>query len=286
MRNHLSTLLLILLVLLATAAASPLAWFPTTSGLRDEADVVIRGINLIDVRHGVAVPDRDIVVRATRIASVAPTGAPLPPAKTVIEGRGKYALPGLIDPHVRLAGFTRASVAALLAEGITAVRDVGTEPARIAEWRHALAYGQMYAPRIARACGAAAVAAGGSDPQRVVALEPGCGIGAQPGTPAGAALFRARADAGPGLHDVLEQLVRATGVSPGDALRAATLDAAQALALPDLGELVAGHGADIVVTTANPLVDIRHARSIDAVVFRGETLTRAHLNQLAPGTRP
>ena len=275
---------LILLVLLATAAASPLARFPG-SGLGDEADVVIRGINLIDVRHGVVVPDRDIVVRATRIASVAPTGAPLPPAKTVIEGRGKYALPGLIDPHVRLAGFTRASVAALLAQGITAVRDMGTDPARIAEWRHALAYGQMYAPRIARACGAAAVAAGGSDPQRVVGLEPGCGIGAQPGAPALAFLFRQRAP-GLGLHDVLEQLVRATGVSPGDALRAATLDAAQALALPDLGELVAGHGADIVVTTANPLVDIRHARSIDAVVFRGETLTRAHLNQLAPGTRP
>ena len=272
-------MLLILLVLLATAAASPLARCPG-NGLGDEADVVIRGINLIDVRQGVVVPDRDIVVRATRIASVAPTGAPLPPAKTVIEGRGKYALPGLIDPHVRLAGFTRASVAALLAQGITAVRDVGTDSARIAEWRHALAYGQMYAPRIARACGAAAVAAGGSDPKRVVGLEPGCGIGAQPGTPAGAALFRARADAGPGLHDVLEQLVRATGVSPGDALRAATLDAAQALALPDLGELVVGHDADIVVTTANPLADIRHARSIDAVVFRGETLTRAHLNQL------
>jgi imidazolonepropionase-like amidohydrolase len=265
MRNHPSTLLL---VLLATVAVSAVAAFPSTRGLGDEADVVLRGIALIDVRQGVVLPDRDIVVRATRIASVGPTGGPLPPAKTVIEGRGKYALPGLIDPHVRLAGFTRASVAALLAEGITAVRDVGTDPARIAEWRRALAYGQMYAPRIARACGGL-----------VGAAEPGCSTAALSGTPALAYLVSQRAP-GLGLHDVLEQLVRATSISSGDALRTATLDAALALALPDLGELVVGHGADIVVTTANPLVDIRHARSIDAVVFRGEALTRAHLNQL------
>ena len=265
MRNHPSTLLL---VLLATVAVSAVAAFPSTRGLGDEADVVLHGISLIDVRQGVVLPDRDIVVRATRIASVGPTGGALPPAKTVIEGRGKYALPGLIDPHVRLAGFTRASVAALLAEGITAVRDMGTEPARIVEWRRALAYGQMYAPRIARACSALRGAS-----------EPGCRATPLAGPPALAFLFRERAP-GLGLHDLLEQLVRATSISSGDALRAATLETAQALALPDLGELVVGHGADIVVTTANPLVDIRHARSIDAVVFRGEALTRAHLNQL------
>ncbi len=151
MRNHPLTLLL---VLLAMVAVSAVAAVPSTRDLGEEADVVRRGIGLIDVRQGVVLPDRNIVVRATRIASVGPTGGALPPAKTVIEGRGKYALPGLIDPHVRRAGFTRASVAALLTEGITAVRDIGTEPARIAEWRRALAFGQMYAPRIARACAA------------------------------------------------------------------------------------------------------------------------------------
>ncbi|MEP7116610.1 MAG: amidohydrolase family protein, partial [Acidobacteriota bacterium] len=67
---------------------------------------------------------------------------------------------------------------------------------------------------------------------------------------------------------------------------AATLDAALLLALPDLGELAVGHGADIVVTTANPLADIRHARAIDAVVFRGEALTRAHLNRMGRAAQP
>jgi imidazolonepropionase-like amidohydrolase len=272
MRKHTSTMFLLVV---ATAAVSAVARLPATGRLGGEAEVVIRGIDLIDVRQGLVRRDIDIVVRATRIASIAPSGGLLPVAKTVIEGRGKYALPGLIDPRVRLAGFTRASVAALLAEGITAVRDMGTEPARIAEWRRALAHGQMYAPRIARACGGLLDAA-----------EPGCNDGALPDTPALGAIFRERAAPGLGLHDVLEQLVRAGGVTSVDALRAATFEAALALALPHLGELVMGHGADIVVTTANPLVEIRNARAIDAVVFRGEALTRAHLNQLAQGRLP
>ena len=86
----------------------------------------------------------------------------------------------------------------------------------------------------------------------------------------------------PGLHDQLEQLARA-GFTPLAALRAVTIETAQALALADLGEVAAGMAADIVVTTANPLADIRNARAIDAVVFRGEALTRAHLNLLRAG---
>ncbi|MEP7117334.1 MAG: hypothetical protein ABI880_07125, partial [Acidobacteriota bacterium] len=215
----------LLLVVAATASGSAVVERPAAIESGVEADVVIRGISLIDVRQGLLLPDRDIVVRGTRIASVAPAGAALPPAKTVIEGRGKYALPGLIDPHVRLADVTRAAAALLLTDGVTAVRDIGTEPGSIAQWRRALAYGQIYAPRIARACDGAPTA------------EPGCGDVAPPGAPALAALLRALVSPGPGLHDLLEQLVRAGGVTSRDALRAATLDAALLLALPDLGEL-------------------------------------------------
>jgi hypothetical protein len=40
------------------------------------------------------------------------------------------------------------------------------------------------------------------------------------------------------------------------------------------------------VLEANPLEDITRTRAIDAVVFRGEVLTRAHVNMLARGTLP
>lgn len=271
MSKHTSTMLLLIV---ATAAVAAVVRPTATGRLGNEAEVVIRGISLVDVRQGEVRPNVDIVVRATRIASVAQAGGVLPPAKTVIEGRGKYALPGLIDPQVRLAHFTRLSVASLLVEGITAVRDVGTEPGRIAEWRRALAHGQMYAPRVARTCG-----------ELLVAAEPGCGD-APEGSRALVAVIRARTAGGSGLHDVLEALVRVDGMSTSDVLRAATLEAVQALVLPDLGEIAPGKAADIVITTANPLEDLRHLRAIDAVVFRGEPLTQAHLNLLRAGRLP
>ena len=283
----------LILAVLASAVVSAGA----STGADDRAEVVIRGVNVVDLRQGVVLPARDIVIRGTRIASVHPAGGTLPPAKTLIDGRGKFALPGLIDAHVQLARFTRDTAASLLSDGVTAVRDLGTDPARIAEWRRALARGQMYAPRIARACGAlpAAVGAPVSDP-RLRAPEPGCGrVGASevsalaalereatrlPADARGGAALFARY---PGLHDQLERLVGA-GFTPLAALRAVTIETAQAQGLPDLGEVAVGMAADVLITTGDPLADIRNARAIDAVVFRGEALTRAHLNLLRTGS--
>ena len=45
-------------------------------------------------------------------------------------------------------------------------------------------------------------------------------------------------------------------------------------------------GRLLVVLAANPLDDLRHLRDIDAVVFRGEVLTYAHLQMLRRGTLP
>lgn len=284
--------------LVFAAIASAAVCAGASSGADDRAEVVIRGIGLVDVTRGVVLPARDIAIRGTRIATVQPTGGAMPPAKTLIDGRGKFALPGLIAAHVSLARFTRDTAATLLAHGITAVRDVGTDPARIAEWRRALAHGRMYAPRIARACGAGPGAPVGPGVNLDLrAVEPGCETAAPSGASALAALLRGLAELadgragtpgvpGPGVHHLLEHLVRPGGLTPAEVLRAATIETARLLVLPDLGDVAVGKGADIVITTANPLDDIRNARAIDAVVFRGEPLTQAHLNLLRAGRMP
>jgi imidazolonepropionase-like amidohydrolase len=41
-----------------------------------------------------------------------------------------------------------------------------------------------------------------------------------------------------------------------------------------------GKIADMLILNGDPLADISRTRLIDAVVFRGEALTRAHLNLL------
>jgi imidazolonepropionase-like amidohydrolase len=71
------------------------------------------------------------------------------------------------------------------------------------------------------------------------------------------------------------------GQSTAAVLRSATLESAAFHGRSDdLGSIEQGKIADLIVLGGDPLADITHTRMIDAVVFRGETLTRAHLNQL------
>jgi imidazolonepropionase-like amidohydrolase len=88
------------------------------------------------------------------------------------------------------------------------------------------------------------------------------------------------------LHDELARLVEA-GLSPADALRAATLGPAELLGVgDDHGSVAVGKRADLVLLDADPLRDIGNARHVHAVVLDGRLLTRmdpdALLNPGAP----
>ena len=69
---------------------------------------------------------------------------------------------------------------------------------------------------------------------------------------------------GPALHQELEALVGA-GLTPVQALQAATDVAAGILGQPDLGRLDAGTRADVLVVDGDPLADIRATRNVVAV---------------------
>jgi imidazolonepropionase-like amidohydrolase len=67
------------------------------------------------------------------------------------------------------------------------------------------------------------------------------------------------------------------GLSPADAIVAATSRPAAAAGLTDLGVLAAGRSGDFLVLDANPLDDIRNTRRIAAVYLRGTRLDRDRL---------
>jgi Tol biopolymer transport system component/imidazolonepropionase-like amidohydrolase len=74
---------------------------------------------------------------------------------------------------------------------------------------------------------------------------------------------------GVGLHIELEQFVDA-GLTPFQALRTATADAAEALGVGDaLGTIDPGKRADLVMVGGDPLRDIRNARDVRAVIRGG-----------------
>jgi imidazolonepropionase-like amidohydrolase len=85
---------------------------------------------------------------------------------------------------------------------------------------------------------------------------------------------------GASLHDELALLVDA-GFTPAEALRAATLNPALFLGLPDsLGTIEAGKTANLVILEANPLQDIRNTKRIAAVISEGRCLDRQELDRM------
>lgn len=72
----------------------------------------------------------------------------------------------------------------------------------------------------------------------------------------------------------LEAMVGA-GMTPAQAIVAATSGTAEYLGLRDMGVVAAGKRADFLVLGANPLDDIRHTRRIEAIYVDGRALDRA-----------
>jgi imidazolonepropionase-like amidohydrolase len=78
-------------------------------------------------------------------------------------------------------------------------------------------------------------------------------------------------------HIELEDLVVA-GMTPAEAIRAATHTSAEILGLSDHGSVAPGKSASFIVLDANPLDDIRNTRRIADVYIRGTKVDRAALS--------
>ncbi|MGI8818560.1 MAG: amidohydrolase family protein [Gemmatimonadales bacterium] len=96
--------------------------------------------NLWDGTGRAVVSNAVTLVRAGRIVCAGAAGECLvPPGARIIDAHGKWLIPGLIDSHVHLLFLTHGSAGEdlsldlrnLLAQGITSVRDMGTNPAEL-----------------------------------------------------------------------------------------------------------------------------------------------------------
>jgi hypothetical protein len=104
-------------------------------------------------------------------------------------------------------------------------------------------------------------------------------IGAGSDTPAGA--FNVP---GGSLHQELELLVEA-GLSPLEAIRAATGAAGEILGRTDLGVLAPGKIADLIVVDGNPAADVRSTRNVRLVIQDGRVVPDEALRAQVPPVR-
>jgi imidazolonepropionase-like amidohydrolase len=78
------------------------------------------------------------------------------------------------------------------------------------------------------------------------------------------------------MHTELEMLVR-LGLSPREALAAATNNYSEQFHWTELGQIAPGRRADILILDADPTVNVWNARRINTILIDGNVVDRASL---------
>ena len=125
------------------AAAPPEPWLAITH------------VIVVDVAAGRLVPGQNVVVRGGRILAVGDTArVAVPAGATVVDGRGRFLIPGLWDMHVHAlfdAEVARTFLPRFVAAGVTGVRDMGGTVEVMRAARFAVLAGTLVGPRIVAA---------------------------------------------------------------------------------------------------------------------------------------
>jgi len=121
--------------------------------------LIIHDVTVIDTNGGPAQPHRTVIVRDGKIEEVGSSargmGGKL--SGTHVDGTGKFLIPGLWDMHVHIVfgdWFPRAKEVTLplfIANGITGVRDMGSDLEILQQWRKEISAGALISPRIVMA---------------------------------------------------------------------------------------------------------------------------------------
>lgn len=121
------------------------------SGEVFENAVCIQNITTIDPQEGARV-NQTVILRDGKIFRIAPTAElKLSPTNTIIDGTGKFLIPGLWDAHIHFAyipSLAPRMFDLFLLYGITSVRDTGGELNFVSHWRENSRANPTDAPRV------------------------------------------------------------------------------------------------------------------------------------------
>src|SRR5882762_6372441 len=117
--------------------------------------LVLNNVTVVDVRTGTLQPEQTVILESNHIVSVGPSkSAKYPRNAPSVNCRGLFLIPGLWDMHVHLVfgdWFPDAQEISLLlfvANGVTGVRDMGSELGIVQGWRNEIEAGRLIGPCI------------------------------------------------------------------------------------------------------------------------------------------
>lgn len=112
---------------------------------RLEGPILIRAARIFDSETATMRGPFDVYIFRGRIAHIAPPGSEARDPATIIDGEGRYLLPGLFDMH---AHEWRWNAMLQIAAGVTTVRDMGNDNRGLEELRTDIENGFIVGPRI------------------------------------------------------------------------------------------------------------------------------------------
>jgi imidazolonepropionase-like amidohydrolase len=113
------------------------------------AVVAIRNVTVVPATGGPSIRSTTVLIRGDRIAAIGPADSVVIPAGArVVDGTGKFLLPGFIDMHVHLSKTRASSMGLFVANGVTTVRDMGGDYEELRQWRREVTTGTRIGPRI------------------------------------------------------------------------------------------------------------------------------------------
>jgi imidazolonepropionase-like amidohydrolase len=138
--------------LLAVAAVvAPIAGFSLSLPVFPPAanEIAIRNVTVIPGNGAPPINDATVLIRDSHIAAIGPAAETIVPAGArLIDGRGKFLVPGFIEMHAHLSKTRASALGLFLANGVTTVRDMGGDHEELLHWRQEIRSGKRIGPRM------------------------------------------------------------------------------------------------------------------------------------------
>jgi imidazolonepropionase-like amidohydrolase len=111
--------------------------------------IAFRNVTVIAGTGAPPTQNATVLVRGDRIAAVGPAAeTAIPPEARVIEGNGRYLMPGFIELHSHVSKARGSSLGLFVANGVTTLRDMGGDHEELLRWRREIAAGERIGPRM------------------------------------------------------------------------------------------------------------------------------------------
>ena len=111
--------------------------------------LAIRNVTVIPVTGAQPMANATVLIRDEHIVAIGPAAeVAVPEGARVIEGAGKYLVPGFIEMHAHTSKTRASALGLFVANGVTTVRDTGGDHEELLRWRREVRAGLRLGPRM------------------------------------------------------------------------------------------------------------------------------------------